>query len=356
MCKSPLHPLIASLPKVEHHMHLEGALEPELFFELAERNRVKLPINDDAFANQTNLLERYQRFTSLDDFLHYYYIGMSVLMTASDFQDLAIRYFRKSFEDGVKHAEVFFDPQAHLSRGIAYTTVLRGFLNAKAMAEEQLGMSIHMIVCFLRHLPVSDSLAVFDHHEVQSSFLDGHVIGIGIDSSEADYPPHLYVDLYRKAESLNLRLTAHAGEEGPAQYIAGALDDLKVERIDHGLRLATDPAIMARVAKDGVLLTLCPTSNVLLRCVDTISDLPIRQFLDNGVKFSINSDDPAYFRAYILDNYCAVQDAFNLDTDDWATICRNGIENSWCDKKRKTELLFELDSTITKWKATETQR
>jgi adenosine deaminase len=351
MCKSSLHPLIESLPKVEHHIHLEGALEPDLLFQLALRNGIKLPTDDDAFANENTLLSRYQKFTSLDDFLHYYYIGMSVLISAADFEALATHYFRKSSADGVRHAEVFFDPQAHLSRGVAYSTVLQGFLNAKAKAEQELGMSIYLIVCFLRHLPVPDSIAVFDLEEVQGSFKNGHIIGIGIDSSEIDYPPHLYTDLYRKAEKLNLRKTAHAGEEGPAKYIAEALDDLKVERIDHGLRLAHDTDIMTRVANEGVLLTLCPTSNVLLRCVDAMKDIPIRTFLDNGVKFSINSDDPAYFRAYILDNYCAVQQAFNLSPEDWAVICKNGIEGSWCGQERKDELLSELNSVMTKWKA-----
>jgi adenine deaminase len=345
MCKSPLHPLIASLPKVEHHIHLEGALEPDLLFQLALRNGIKLP-DDKAFSNEASLLQRYQEFTSLDDFLHYYYIGMSVLISSSDFEALATHYFKRSRADGVKHAEVFFDPQAHLSRGISYSTVLQGFLTAKAKAERELGMSICLIVCFLRHLPIQESLAVFDHKDVQRSFADGHITGIGIDSSETDFPPELFVDLYSRASKLNLRRTAHAGEEGPAEYITGALDYLNVERIDHGLRLASDLDIMARVADAGVLLTLCPTSNVLLRCVQTLSEVPIREFLDKGVKFSINSDDPAYFRAYILDNYCAVQETFNLCAEDWATICTNSIENSWCNSERKAELLNELNAAM----------
>jgi adenosine deaminase len=345
MCKSSLHDLIASLPKVEHHIHLEGALEPDLLFQLAARNDIKLP-EDAAFSNEESLLQRYQEFTSLDDFLHYYYIGMSVLISSADFEALATHYFKRSRADGVKHAEVFFDPQAHLSRGISYSTVLQGFLTAKAKAEQELGMSIHLIVCFLRHLPVHESLAVFEHDDVQRSFADGHVTGIGIDSSETDFPPELFVDLYSRASRLNLRRTAHAGEEGPAQYIAGALDHLNVERIDHGVQLATDPQIMARIASEGLLLTLCPTSNVLLRCVRTLSEVPIREFLDNGVKFSINSDDPAYFRAYILDNYCAVQEAFDLSAKDWATICTNSIEGSWCDSERKAELLNELNQVM----------
>jgi adenosine deaminase len=193
-------------------MHLEGALEPALLFALAERNSVKLPDNDEAFESEEALLERYKRFTSLDDFLQYYYIGMSVLIQAADFEALAWSYFQKSSSDGVEHAEVFFDPQAHLSRGIEYSTLLKGFLSAKDRAQHELGMSVEIICCFLRHLPVADSLAVFDHDEVQKSFAAGQVLGIGIDSSEANFPPHLYTEIYSKAKHLNLKRTAHAGE------------------------------------------------------------------------------------------------------------------------------------------------
>jgi adenosine deaminase len=346
MCKSSLHPLLVSLPKVEHHIHLEGALEPDLLFELAKRNNIQLPTDDVAFTSQETLLERYERFTSLDDFLHYYYIGMSVLITASDFEALATHYFQRGHADNLRHAEVFFDPQAHISRGIPYTTVLEGFLAAKDKAKSQYGITVEIIACFLRHLPVPDSLAVFKSPEVQASFEKGHVIGIGLDSSETPFPPELFVDIYSSESAKKIRRTAHAGEEGPAKYIQDALDHLKVERIDHGLRLASDEDIMARVVKEGIMLSLCPTSNVLLRCVETMKDVPIRKFLDKGVKFSINSDDPAYFRAYILDNFCAVQDAFELNTSDWNTICTNAIEGSWCEQSRKKELLDELKGVV----------
>jgi adenosine deaminase len=212
MCKSPLHSLLQALPKVEHHMHLEGALEPSLLFTLAKKNNIKLPDDDAAFESVDSLLDRYTRFTSLDDFLKYYYIGMSVLIEAADFEALAWSYFQKSSSDGVHHAEVFFDPQAHLSRDMDYSTFLSGFLSAKDRAQRELGMSVELICCFLRHLPVPESLAVFNDEEVQKSFAAGQVIGIGIDSSEMNFPPHLYSEIYSKAKHLNLKRTAHAGE------------------------------------------------------------------------------------------------------------------------------------------------
>jgi adenosine deaminase len=330
-------------------MHLEGALEPSLLFALAEKNNIKLPKDDVAFSSEAALLDRYKRFTSLDDFLQYYYIGMSVLIKATDFEALAWEYFHKSSSDGVQHAEVFFDPQAHLSRGVEYSTMLQGFLSAQNRAQRELGMSVELICCFLRHLPVADSLAVFEDIDVQNSFAARQVIGIGIDSSEMDFPPHLYSEIYSKAAKLNLHRTAHAGEEGPAQFIAGAIDILGVQRIDHGIQLASDLELMSRVAEKGLMLTLCPISNILLRCVGSMEEVPIRTYLDAGVKFSINSDDPAYFRAYILDVYCAVQEAFNLSVKDWEIICKNSIDGSWCSEERKSELLRKLAGVMTGW-------
>jgi adenosine deaminase len=332
-------------------MHLEGSLEPSLLFELAKKNGITLPQDDDAFLSEQSLLSRYRRFASLDDFLGYYFIGISVLIQAADFEALAYNYFCRAATDGVKHAEVFFDPQAHLSRGVAYSTLLKGFLAAKQRAEENLGISVELILCFLRHLPVPDSLAVIVHPDVLQSFSDGNVIAIGMDSSEVPFPPELFVPLFHKAKSLGLRRTAHAGEEGPAAYIESALDRLEVQRIDHGLNLSHDKALMKRVAQDGIMLTLCPNSNLFLKCVKSIKEIPIREFLDTGVKFSINSDDPAYFGAYILDNYCLVQEAFELEPKDWDIICRNSMESSWCSQDRKSELLALLDKCLSEWTA-----
>jgi len=347
MCKSGIHKLIEQLPKCEHHIHLEGALTPELLFDLAKKNGITLPSNDDAFTSPTTLTERYRNFSSLDDFLGYYYIGMSVLIHASDFEALAMDYFEHAAKDGVMHADVFFDPQAHLSRGVEYGTVLSGFSAARARAQEELGVTSELVCCFLRHLPVPECLETFNLKEVQSSFASGEVKAIGLDSSELNFPPELFEEIYKGASALGLRRTAHAGEEGPSKYIKSSLDLLGVERIDHGIRLAEDQQLLQRVAREGTLLTVCPISNVYLRCVTSVSELPIRKFLDEGVRFSINSDDPAYFgNNYILDNYCAVQDAFDLSVKDWESICRASIGGSWCTDQRKTEMLVKLQNVL----------
>lgn len=330
-------------------MHLEGALSPQLLFRLAHHNHITLPQHDDAFQSPDALLERYQRFTSLDDFLHYYYIGMSALVTEDDFEALAWDYFQHASADGLAHAEVFFDPQAHTARGIKYTTVLGGFHKACQRAEKELGITTILTSCFLRHLPPKDCLALFEDEHVQESYRTGKVQAIGLDSSEKEFPPENFTELYRKAKDLGLNLTAHSGEEGPAAYISSALHNLGVTRIDHGIKLIDDAQLMERIAADKTMLTVCPLSNVVLRCVDTIKDVPIRKFLDAGVQFSINSDDPAYFGGYILDNYVAVHEAFNLSVHEWESVVRAGIEGSWCSKERKAELLQKLQSVVAEW-------
>lgn len=349
MAKTPTREFLRRLPKCEHHIHLEGALSPDLLFQLAAKNNITLSQDDESFQTAESLIARYERFVSLDDFLKYYYIGMSVLITTSDFEALAWDYFRHASADGLHHAEVFFDPQAHISRGISYSTVLSGFSAACKRAETELGITTILTTCFLRHLPPKDCLDVFESEYVQASYRNGVVQAIGLDSSELDFPPELFKDLYSQAQKQGLHLTAHAGEEGPASYIATALDVLKVDRIDHGIRLASDPDLMKRIAAQGTLLTVCPLSNVVLRCVERIKQLPIRTFLDAGVKFSINSDDPAYFGGYILDNYVAVQEAFGLSVEEWEVICRAGIEGSWCGQERKEELLITLRTVVEEW-------
>lgn len=330
-------------------MHLEGALTPAILFTLAKRNNISLPSDDEAFQSPETLLARYDRFTSLDDFLHYYFIGMSVLIHPSDYEDLAMDYFRHASADGVAHAEVFFDPQAHISRGISYNTVLAGFSAARKRAKAEMGISSELICCFLRHLPAPECLDTFNDADVQASFRNGAITGIGLDSSEKPFPPELFKTIYDKAGELGLRRTAHAGEEGPPSFVTSALDVLQVERIDHGIRVAEDEALLERVAKDGTMLSVCPISNVLLRCVPAIKDVPIRRFLDAGIKFSINSDDPAYFGGYILDNYCAVQEAFELSLNEWRGICQAGIDGSWCSQDRKYKLSVKLDEVAKLW-------
>jgi adenosine deaminase len=351
MCRTKLHDFLEELPKCEHHIHIEGSLEPALLFELAEKNNIKLPREEDeAFTSPESLKERYTRFKSLDDFLGYYYIGMSVLVHASDYEALAWAYFSKVANQGLKHAEIFFDPQAHLSRGVEYVTLMTGFEEARKRAERELGITSLFICCFLRHLPPAESVDLFHHEHVQKSFASGQVVGIGLDSSELPFPPHLFEELYSKAGGIGIKRTAHAGEEGPAHYITDSLNLLGIDRIDHGLKLATDAELMAAVAANNTLLSLCPVSNDLLQCVPDVSHVPIRQFLDAGVHFSINSDDPAYFGSnYILDNFCAVQEHHDLSVEDWNTICHNAIHGSWCGDERKQELTAMLKATVAKW-------
>ena len=330
MCQSAqVHSFLRSLPKCEHHLHIEGTISPELLFQLARTNNITLPATTDpAFASIESLHERYLRFTSLDDFLNYYYIAMSALITASDFEQLGYEYFKKAHADGVHHAEVFFDPQAHTERGIAYEIVVKGLVAAQKRAEQEFGLTSKLILCFLRHLPAEQAENAFGEAQTLGHFSDGTIAAIGMDSTELGNPPELFRSVYERAEKIGLRRTAHAGEEGDATYISRALDICNVQRIDHGIRLVEDEALLRRVAKEKILLTVCPLSNVQLKCVKTVADLPLRKFLEMGVKFSINSDDPAYFGGYILDNYCAVQEAFGLSVTEWRTIADNAVEGS----------------------------
>ena len=332
-------------------MHLEGSLSPTLLFSLASRNAVTLPSpsTDPAFASPGALLERYTRFTSLDDFLHYYFIGISCLKSEEDFEELAWDYFVRALADGVIHAEVFFDPQAHTSRGVAYDAVVAGFKKACARAERELGLSTKLILCFLRHLPVYESVKAYA--QAETDFKNEVLAGIGLDSSENGFPPAPWKEVYGTAKAGGVRRTAHAGEEGPVEYIREAMSELDVQRIDHGIRLAEDKQLMEEVAKKRIMITVCPLSNVRLRCVRDVKELPIRTFLDESVKFSINSDDPAYFGGYILDNYCAVQEAFGLTINEWEGIARAAVEGSWCDKSRKREIFQQMSETVTKYRA-----
>lgn len=344
MCNDKLHAFLLDLPKIEHHCHLEGTLEPALLFDLASRNDITLPKDDPAFTSIDTLLSRYRRFTSLDDFLHYYFIGMSVLISAQDFEALAYAYFQKAHSQRVVHAEVFFDPQAHTSRGVAYETVVEGFTKAQKRAQEDFGLSSELIVCLLRHLSADEC------HEAYLQALpdlkSGAVRGLGLSSTEKGNPPSRFKQSYDDARSHGLRLTAHAGEEADVSYMKSAVDDLGCTRIDHGIKLKDDPDLMRRFARDKILLSICPLSNVELRCVKNVKELPIREYIDNGVHFSLNSDDPAYFGGYIQENYCAVQSAFELSIEEWAKIVTNSILGSWCSESRKDELLQSLSNML----------
>jgi adenosine deaminase len=352
MCKSDLHQFLHDLPKCEHHLHIEGSLSPSLLFRLAAANNVPLPDAeiDPSFASIEALEARYLRFTSLNDFLHYYFIGMSVLITASDFESLAYEYFTRAHNDGVHHAEIFFDPQAHTHRGIAYTTVVEGLSAAQKRAEKDYGLTSKLILCFLRHMSETDADVAYQEAVALGHFSNGTVAGIGLDSTEVGFPPEIFREVYTSAKAAGIHRTAHAGEEGDSTYVSGALNHLQVERIDHGIRMAEDEALMKRVAKNKTLVTMCPLSNVRLKCVTQVAELPIRKFLDEGVRFSINSDDPAYFGGYILDNYYAVQEAFGLSLKEWKYIADGAIEGSWCDGERKKVLLTKVEEWAEKYK------
>lgn len=347
MCQDKLHDLLLNLPKVEHHCHLEGTLEPDLLFSLATRNNITLPQDDPAFQSISTLLARYRRFTSLDDFLHYYFIGMSVLITAADFEALAYAYFQKAHSQNVVHAEVFFDPQAHTVRGVSYETIVTGFTKAQERAKRELGVTSELIVCLLRHLPAEECHAAY--LQALPDLKSGVIRGLGLSSTEKGNPPSRFKQSYDDAKLHGLRLTAHAGEEADVDYMRSAVDDLGCTRIDHGIKLRDDPSLMERFAKEKIMLTICPLSNVELRCVKDVKELPIREYIDKGVPFSINSDDPAYFGGYIQENYCAVQTAFGLNVEEWAAIVTNSIVLSWCSEARKDEMLQTLSDTLARY-------
>ncbi|KAI4143175.1 MAG: hypothetical protein LQ340_007091 [Diploschistes diacapsis] len=329
-------------------MHLEGALTPDLLFSLAAHNSVTLP-SDPIYASPSALQAYYDRpdaFDSLQPFLDLYQIGVSVLQKEEDFHELGMTYFRRAARDNVRHAEVFFDPQCHTARqeGPSFGTVLAGFRSACAEAEASLRISTKLIMCFLRHLPLAGAMETYA--AARSGLGDGTIAGIGLDSAEKGFPPELFAEVYELAVKEGINRTAHAGEEAGPDAVASALDNLKVMRIDHGRTIPEDPQLMERIAREKTLVTLCPLSNLKLNGVKSLPELPIRKFLDAGVKFSINSDDPAYFGGWTLDNYCAVQGAFDLTVREWKGICLAAIEGSWCNAKRKEELTRELEEVI----------
>ena len=326
-------------------MHLEGSLEPSLLFELAEKNGIRLPSDKDpAFASIDTLLERYKHFSNLDDFLHYYFIATSVLINASDYEALAWNYFVRAKQDGVIHAEVFFDPQAHSERGVAYSTVRDGFKAGCKRAESEFGITTELIMCFTRHLSFASADELYQ--TALPDLKSGLVSGIGLSSTELGNPPNLFKDIYASAEAEGIKRTAHSGEEADVSYMRDALESLHIQRVDHGIKLLDDHALAAEFVRRKIMVTMCPLSNVRLRCVKSVKQLPIKAYLDNRIRFSINSDDPAYFGGYILDNYCAVQDAFDLSLEEWTTIAMASIDGSWCSEARKEEMYAKFAECV----------
>ncbi|KAI4758950.1 adenosine deaminase [Aureobasidium sp. EXF-3400] len=352
MCKGGIHELLVTLPKCEHHIHIEGALTPHLLFKFAARNSIDLASADDqAYASEETLQARYGSFASLSEFIRYFSFGSSVLITADDFEELAYTYFVKAHEQNVKHAEVFFDPQAHTSRGVTYGTVVQGLSRAKQKAEQNFDMSVDYIPCILRHHGLQSAAKMFDEVMDAGHFANGTVSGLGMAGDELVHPPEYFETVYHSARIAGVRCTAHVGQAGPATFVSAALDHLKTERVDHAWIAKTDVQLMQRLAETETLVTLCPISNATLGFIGSIAEAPVRDFLDQGVRFSINSDDPAYFGKYIQENYCAVQEAFGLSSSDWNKIALNAVEGSWCSDARKQVLREQVAVVISRWQA-----
>jgi adenine deaminase len=324
---------LRGLPKAELHVHIEGTLEPELAFELARKHGVALP-----FASVEELRRAYQ-FTDLQSFLDIYYAVADVLRDAEDFRALTGAYLRKAHEQGVVHVEVFFDPQTHTARGISFATVLEGMLDAFREAEQRHGMTHRLIPCFLRHLDAGEAMHVLD--EVIAC--RAAITAVGLDSSEVGHPPTKFAEVFAKARRAGLLTVAHAGEEGPAAYIRDALDVLEVARVDHGVRCEEDPELVDRLARDRIPLTVCPLSNVKLRVVEHMQMHNLRRLLERGVRVTVNSDDPAYFGGYVLENYMAVQAGLGLNLEQMTTLARNSIEASFLEEHAKQHWLRAID-------------
>lgn len=328
--------LAAAIPKAELHIHIEGSLEPELIFALAQRNGLSLP-----YASVDALRQAYA-FTNLQSFLDIYYAGASVLLHEADFHDMAWAYFLRARADNVVHAELFLDPQTHTARGVPMATVVRGLASACARAQAELGISAALILCFLRHLSEEDAFATL---EAALPYRE-HFIGVGLDSSEVGHPPSKFSRVFARCREHGLRIVAHAGEEGPPAYIWEALNDLKTERIDHGVRSLEDPALVAELAKRRTPLTVCPLSNLKLCVVNDLRDHPMKRLLDAGLCATVNSDDPAYFGGYMNANFVQTVEALDLSRDDVITLARNSFEASFVSEARRAELMALLDGVI----------
>ena len=335
--------LIASAPKVELHIHLEGTLEPGMLLALARRNSVDVPYSD------VEQIRAAYRFTDLQSFLDLYYQGASVLVTEQDFYDLTAAYMERCAAEGVVHVEPFFDPQTHMARGIPYQRVVEGISRALADAHERHGITSRLILSFLRDLPEADALATLEEARPYLELIDG----VGLASAELGNPPSKFARVFSVARELGLHVVAHAGEEGPPAYVAEALELLHAERIDHGLAAIEDEALTARLVRDRIVLTVCPLSNVKLRVVDELSQHPLRRMLDAGLAVCVNSDDPAYFGGYLAENLRATARALELTPSEISRLLGNAIRGSWLHAQAQADLLLELDEACARASARE---
>jgi adenosine deaminase len=329
MLNEALRLILQAMPKAELHIHIEGSLEPELIFELAQRNGISL-----AYPTVEALRQAYA-FSDLQSFLDIYYAGASVLLTEQDFYDMTAAYLARAQADNVRHAEIFFDPQTHTARGVPFETVINGIW--RACQDSKVDASL--ILCFLRHLSEEEAIATL---EEAIPFRD-KFIGVGLDSSEVGHPPEKFARVFERARNLGLHLVAHAGEEGPPAYIESALDVLNVERIDHGVRCLDDPELVQRLVREQMALTVCPLSNIKLRVFDVMGEHNLRRLLDAGLAATVNSDDPAYFGGYVNDNYLAAFEALPLDATHARQLARNSFAAAFLEPEQKRAYLAEVD-------------
>lgn len=327
---------IKGLPKAELHIHIEGSLEPELMFELAARNNISLP-----FGSIEEVRKAYN-FSDLQSFLDIYYAGAGVLIKEQDFYDMTWAYLKKAHAQNVRHTEIFFDPQTHTNRGVPFETVINGVHAALVDAEHELELSSKLIMCFLRHLSAA---AAAETLEQALPFKDW-IVAVGLDSAEVGHPPEKFTTVFDRARALGFRTVAHAGEEGPPEYIWQALDLLKVSRIDHGVRCVEDTRLVERLAAEQTPLTVCPLSNVKLRVFDSIEQHNLKELLGLGLCATVNSDDPAYFGGYMTENFLAVQQALALDRDELQRLVRNSFEAAFLDQAERQRFIQELDSYV----------
>jgi len=320
---------LEKLPKVELHLHLEGSLEPELMFTLAQKNKISLPFNT------VNQVQQAYKFSNLQDFLDIYYQGANVLLEEQDFYDLTWAYLDKCHEQNVVHVEPFFDPQTHTDRGVSFGAVVNGISRALKDAEVQFGITSRLIMCFLRHLSEEEAFKTLTQAE---PYLD-KIIGVGLDSSEQGQPPEKFSRVFAKARDLGLLTVAHAGEEGPAEYVWTAIKDLKVSRIDHGVRSGDDPELMKHLIETRIPLTVCPLSNTKLCVFEDMSQHNILLMLDQGVCVTVNSDDPAYFGGYMTENFLALAESLEMSKTQAIQLVKNSIEASFVSETRKQEML-----------------
>lgn len=330
---TPMHDFINGIPKAELHLHIEGTFEPELMFVISKRNNIRLKYNS------IEELKNAYNFNNLQEFLDIYYEGAGVLITEEDFYDLTWAYIERIYKQNVLHTEIFFDPQTHTDRGIAFKTVITGIHNALNDAKEKLGITSDIILCFLRHLDADSALKTLAEAVPYKEWIKA----VGLDSSEVGHPPSKFREVFDKARSLRFLTVAHAGEEGPARYVREALDFLKVSRVDHGNNSLHDEELVEDLVRHKIPLTVCPLSNLKLKVVKNLKDHPLKKMLQKGMIATINSDDPAYFGGYINENYIAVADALSLTKENIYRLARNSFEASFLPDNQKEILIKKLD-------------